>query len=286
MSNPAGAVLGLGVAGTVAMAAVIGVFGSWYTVDQGERCVILRNGAITGISEPGWHGKVPIIDDVECIDFREQVWEGPADAYSRDQQPANIMVTVNWRAAEGQAAAIYSNLGGLAGVESRIIAARVPQAVRTVFGQFNAATAISERARLNVEVENAVRDAVGATAVIESVQISIDFSDTYERSVEERMLAEVEVAKLRQNAEREKVQAEITVTIAEAEAKSTLAKAEANATAVRLRGEADAAAIAAKGKALRDNPELINLISAERWNGALPSTMVPGGAVPFVSVDR
>lgn len=284
MSNPAGVIIGFGVAGVTAIAALVGVFGSWYTVDQGERCVILRNGAIVGVSEPGWHGKTPVIDDVACISFREQVWEGPADAYSRDQQPANIVATVNWRASEGQAATIYSNLGGLAGVEGRIIAARVPQAVRTVFGQFNAATAISERARLNAEVESAVRDAVGPLAIVESVQISIDFSEAYERSVEERMLAEVEVAKLRQNAEREKVQAEITVTIAEAEAKSTLAKAEANAAAVRLRGDADAAAIAAKGKALRDNPELINLISAERWNGALPSTMVPGGAVPFVSV--
>lgn len=29
---------------------------------------------------------------------------------------------------------------------------------------------------------------------------------------------------------------------------------------------------------------LIDLVSAERWDGKLPSTMVPNAAVPFVSV--
>ncbi|BCP51747.1 hypothetical protein K32_03640 [Kaistia sp. 32K] len=49
--------------------------------------------------------------------------------------------------------------------------------------------------------------------MIEAVQIeNIDFSDTYEAKIEERMSAEIEVQKLKQNAEREKVQAAITVT--------------------------------------------------------------------------
>ena len=30
---------------------------------------------------------------------------------------------------------------------------------------------------------------------------------------------------------------------------------------------------------------LIGLIQAERWNGQLPTTMVPGSAVPFVNVQ-
>jgi hypothetical protein len=32
------------------------------------------------------------------------------------------------------------------------------------------------------------------------------------------------------------------------------------------------------------NPNLVALVPAERWNGVLPTTMVPGSAVPFVSV--
>jgi regulator of protease activity HflC (stomatin/prohibitin superfamily) len=98
------------------------------------------------------------------------------------------------------------------------------------------------------------------------------------------MLAEVEVQKVRQNAEREKVTAEITVIQAQAEADAQLARATAEAEATRIRGEAEADAIEAKGAALRDNPSLIDLVQAERWNGALPTTMVPGSAVPFMNV--
>jgi regulator of protease activity HflC (stomatin/prohibitin superfamily) len=132
--------------------------------------------------------------------------------------------------------------------------------------------------------------------IIESVQLeNIEFSQNYLHSIEQRMLAEVEVQKLQQNAEREKVQAQITVTQATAKANAVRAEAQANAEAVRLNGEAkasniritgeaEASAIEARAKALGSNPNLVTLVQAERWNGVLPTTMVPGSAVPFVSV--
>jgi hypothetical protein len=51
-----------------------------------------------------------------------------------------------------------------------------------------------------------------------------------------------------------------------------------------LQGDAEAHAINARGKALRDNPSLVELVQAEKWNGVLPTTMVPGSAVPFINV--
>jgi hypothetical protein len=53
---------------------------------------------------------------------------------------------------------------------------------------------------------------------------------------------------------------------------------------IRLTGEAEAAAIGARAKALGSNPNLGKPVQAERWNRVLPTTMVPGSAVPFVSV--
>jgi regulator of protease activity HflC (stomatin/prohibitin superfamily) len=112
----------------------------------------------------------------------------------------------------------------------------------------------------------------------------VDFSDAYEKSIEQRMLAEVEVERLRQNAQREKVQGEIVVTQARAQADAVKARAEAEAEAIRLRGDAEAGAIRARGDALRANADLVALTAAEKWNGQLPTTMVPGGALPFVQV--
>lgn len=47
---------------------------------------------------------------------------------------------------------------------------------------------------------------------------------------------------------------------------------------------AEAAAIKARADALALNGKLVELTAAERWNGQLPTTMVPGYAVPFITV--
>jgi uncharacterized membrane protein YqiK len=91
---------------------------------------------------------------------------------------------------------------------------------------------------------------------------------------------------VKQNAEREKVQAQIVVTQAQAQADAQLAQAKAAAEATRLRGDAEAAAIRAKADALRDNAGLIALTQAERWDGKLPTTMIPGSTVPFMDVTK
>ena len=260
--------------------------GSWYTVDQGERGVILRNGAITGTADPGLGFKLPIVDTVVDIDIRTRanLYENVM-AYSRDQQTAGLNVSVNYRVPADQVLNVYENYGSVENLRSRVLDRKVFDQTKNVFGQFNAVTAIQERARLVADVQMAIQNAVQGPIIIESVQIeNIDFSDAYENSIEQRMLAEVEVQKIQQNAEREKVQAEIKVIQAQADADARVAQATAEAKATRLAGDAEAEAINAKGRALRDNPSLIELVSAERWNGVLPTTMVPGSAVPFVNV--
>jgi len=276
------------VGGVVGLFALGVLFGSWYTIDQGERGVILRNGAIVGTAEPGLGFKVPFIDRVIDITVQSQaqIYKDIL-AYSRDQQTAGLTVSVNYRLPPDRVEEIYSNYGGQEGVVSRLLDRQVLEEVKNIFGQFNAATAIQERARLTTDVQNAIQKAVVGPVIVESVQIeNIDFSDTYEQSIEQRMIAEVEVQKVRQNAEREKVQAEIKVIQAQAAADSQIAAAKAEAEAITLRGNAEAEAVRVKGAALRDNPSLIGLVQAERWNGVLPTTMLPNSTVPFMEMKK
>lgn len=274
-------------AAAAALVALMIVGGSWYTIDEGERGVILRTGAIIGTAGPGLHFKIPLIDTVAKISVQAhaRIYER-MPAYSRDQQPADLAVSVNYRLPVDQVGEIYASYGSEDGLVTRLLDRRVYEQVKNVFGQFNAVTAIQERTRLNREMEEAIRSDVKGPVIIESFQIeNIDFSDAYEQSIEARMLAEVEVQKIRQNAEREKVQAEITVIKANAAADAVRAEAQAQADAIRLRGDAEASAIEARGRALRDNPALISLVQAERWNGTLPQMMIPGAAVPFLNVQ-
>ncbi|KAG0915397.1 hypothetical protein G6F31_021379 [Rhizopus arrhizus] len=45
-------------------------FGSWFQVDQGERGVVLRNGKLVRVSEPGLDFKTPFIDNVMTVSLR------------------------------------------------------------------------------------------------------------------------------------------------------------------------------------------------------------------------
>ena len=269
-------VLGISGGFIVGLIALTVVGGSFYTVDQGERGVILRNGAVVGTAEPGLGFKLPIVDSIREINVQTQarVYKDVM-VYSRDQQNAGLQVSVNYRLASDKVEQIYSEFGGQDGIVSRLLDRQVPEEVKNVFGKFNAVTAIQERARLGMEIQEAIQKAASnPMLIVESVQVeNIDFSDAYEKSIEQRMLAEVEVQKVQQNAEREKVQAEIAVI-----------QAKAQADAVKLQGDAEAHAINARGRALRDNPALIELVQAEKWDGKLPTTMVPGQTVPFINV--
>ncbi len=290
------AIIGAAVAGLVALAVI---FGSWYTIDQTERGVLLRTGAVIGTAQPGLGFKVPFIDTVEKVSVKTITYSwDKMNSYSFDQQPADLKISVTLRASPDKVADLYAKFGRLETAVNQVVSPAVNQQVKIVFGRYTAVKAIQERGPLN----SAIRDAITATLkddpmiIIESVQLeNIEFSQNYLHSIEQRMLAEVEVQKLQQNAEREKVQAQITVTQATAKANAVRAEAlaqseatrlngEARASNIRVTGEAEAAAIEARARALGTNPNLVTLVQAERWNGVLPTTMVPGSAVPFVSV--
>lgn len=229
------------VAGFIGLVLLSIILGSWYTIDEGERGVILRYGAVAGVAQPGLGFKIPLIDSVVRVSVQSKAAiYNQMEAYSRDQQPATMNLSVNYRIPPDRVEEVYANYGGEDGLLSRLVERRVFEESKTVFGKFNAVTAIQERSRLNQEIAEAIQNSVRGPVVVDSVQIeNIDFSDAYEQSIEQRMLAEVEVQRLRQNAEREKVQAEITVTQAKAQADARRAEAEAQADAVRLQAEAE-----------------------------------------------
>lgn len=49
-------------------------FGSWFQVDQGERGVVLRNGKLVRVAEPGLDFKTPFIDNVSVVSVRDHTF--------------------------------------------------------------------------------------------------------------------------------------------------------------------------------------------------------------------
>ena len=272
----------------VVLLVLVTLMGSWYTVDETERGVLLRNGAIVKVVEPGLSFKIPFIETVKFISVQSNAttYQG-LQAYSKDQQTATLNVSVSWHVLPAEVDKVYMQYQDLDGLVSRLISRQVPTQVENVFGQYNAVSAVQNRGKFVNDVTKAIKDAIAGPVVIDGVQIeNIDFSDDYERSIALRMKAEVEVKTREQMLATEQVEAQIVVTRAQADADSRVAQAKADAEATRLRGEAEADAIKAKTQALSSNPALIELTKAERWDGKLPTTMLPNGTLPFIEVGK
>jgi regulator of protease activity HflC (stomatin/prohibitin superfamily) len=270
--------------GLLALLLLLVLMGSWYTVNETERGVLLRNGALVGVVEPGLSLKIPFIESVKFISVQSNAttYQG-LQAYSKDQQTATLNVSVSWHVVPAEVGKVYTQYQDLDGLVSRLISRQVPTQVENVFGQYNAVSAVQNRGKFVADVTKAIKDSISGPVVIDGVQVeNIDFSDDYERSIALRMKAEVEVKTREQMLATEQV----VVTRAQAEADSKVAQAKADAEATRLRGSAEADAIKAKTLALSSNPMLIELTKAERWDGKLPTTVLPNGTLPFIDASK
>lgn len=282
-------ILGISLLVFVVLILICTAFGSFYTIDQGERGIKLRYGAVVSVSEPGFHFKWPFIDDVKLISVRtETMHYQNMSAYSRDQQPAKIIASVTYRVPDSEVGTLYNQYQTVDAFVNRVINRQVPTQIENVFGQFNAITAVQDRARLIKELTDSVKASMkNDPIIIDSVQVeNIIFSEAYEKSVESRMQAEVEVQTEKQKLDKEQINAQIVVARAKGVADSRLAEARAEAEATRIRGQAEADAIKARAAALAQNENLIELTKAERWDGKLPTTMLPNGAVPFLNMSK
>lgn len=276
----------LAAAGALFLLIVVCAFGSFYQVDQGERGVVLRNGSLSSVAEPGLGFKTPVLDSVRFISVRDHNVTLPLEAYSFDQQPATMQVSVTFRVPVDRVADLYTEYGTLENLQARVIERRTPDAVKNVFGRFTAVRAIQEREKLGAETVQAVTAAMrDAPVQVVGVQVEeVGFSQAYEQSIEQRMLAQVQIETTRQQKETATINAEIQVVKAKAEADAQREAFQAQADGIRLRGDAEAAAIQARAQALATNTNLVNLIAVEKWNGALPATQVPGSALPFIGI--
>lgn len=270
----------------IAMVIASTVFSGMYTVNDRERGVILTNGKVTGVADPGLHLKIPFVQSVVFVSTQNQslAFTG-VTAYSKDQQTATLRVSVSYHVPAAEVSNVYSKFTSLEGLQSRLIERQVPTQVENVFGQYTAADSVVKRVIFGADIEKAVRASLVGPLVVDSVQVeNIDFDDTYEANIRKMMEKNVEILTQKNETLRQEETNIQKVNLATAEAAATVAKANAEALAIRARGEADAYAIDVKAKALAQNQNLIQLTIAETWDGKLPTQMIPGSTVPFLNV--
>jgi len=278
----------MSIAGTVVIALIIlmTVFGFWFQVDQGERGVVLRNGKLVRVAEPGLDFKMPFIDSVSRVSVRDHTMQLKTEAYSFDQQPAILVLSITYRVPEVKVSKLYTDYGSRLNLQGVLLERRALDSSKKVFGKFTAARAIQERNVLGMEMLSHLQTSLeGFPVDVIGIQLEdITFSEAYVKSIEQRMLAQVQIETTRQQKETATINAEVQVVKAKAEADAQRERYTAEADGIKLRGEAEAQAIRSKARALAENSMVVQLNAVDKWNGALPTTQVPGSAVPFIGV--
>ena len=276
--------IGLGIIAVLAVLTV--VLGSWFTVDQGERVVLLTNGAISSVKGPGIYFKAPFIQSTAHFSIRtaKSRYEG-IETYSKDVQEAHTTVTVNHSIDPAKVGDLYQTLG--ADYENTIVTPAVLSTLKNVFGQYSATESIDTRQKLVEDMQSAITTKLQPYGIkVENVSIEdISFSKAFNDSVEARMQAEIQVQQAKQTLLQEQINADIVRTKAQGAADASVATAKGQAAATKLAGDAEASAITAKANALKENSNLVNLTIAQKWNGELPTTMLPGGSTPLLNLS-
>jgi regulator of protease activity HflC (stomatin/prohibitin superfamily) len=271
---------------------------SFYIVNEGERGVLTRNGAFVAVVDPGLGFKVPLIDDVTDMEIRNMRVEVPVHVYSSDTQQYVAAVSINFDLDPSEVERIFKSEGVY--YAERRLKPLAETSLKEVAGKYSAQRTIQERDVFGAAVRDAIREETKRYGInVTEVQITnIDFTDQFEGAIETAMLAKAKVEEEKNILEQKRIQAETRVVEAtaqanafreqakgEADAKRT--QAEAEASRIAQIGEAESEAIKKKAEALRNNPELTAYtysLAAQNWDGALPTSFVPGSTLPILNV--
>ena len=236
-----------------------------YTVDAGERGIVLTWGAVTSVVDDGLHLKIPFIQTVMIVDVRTRKAHAPATAASSDLQRVQSEVALNYHMDPEKLAEIYTRSG--LDVERTLIDPRIQEVVKAVTAKFQADKLLQQREAVKAEIELMLKNSLAPYhVVVEAVQITnFQFSDQYEAAIEAKQTAEQNAQKAKNDLERIKVEAE-----------QKIATAQAEAEAIRIQSEA----IKAQGGA-----GYVQLKAIEKWNGVLP-TYTGSGPIPFLQVGK
>lgn len=221
------------------------------TVDVGERKLVTGFGQIKGTLTEGMHFVNPFYN-LHTFTIRNNKYETTASAASNDLQTASISVAVNYNIDESKITDIYRTYGS--DYTNKIFTQNVQEAVKSISAKYTASELITKREQVKADMKAKLQEMTVDVITITDIAVTnIDFSDSFDKAVEAKVVADQQAQ----------------------EAKSQLEKKRLEAEAIKVQAEA----INNSGGA-----EYVQLKAIEKWNGVLPTTT--GGAVPFLNIAK
>lgn len=235
------------------------------SIESQQVGIITHFGAIQGTIGEGLHVINPFIIDVVKMDITTQQLAVPAGAASKDLQSVSTQVSVNYNLDSNKVIDIYRELKNE--YSARVIEPSVQEAVKGATAKYTAEELVTKREEVKGTIYQDLKTRLATRNIIvtEVLITNFDFSPSFNQAVEAKVKAEQDALASKNKLEQTKYEAEQKVVSATAEAESIRIQAEA----VQSQGGAD----------------YVKLKAIEKWNGSVPSHMIPGATVPFIDLN-
>lgn len=257
-------------------------------VQSGHVGVVVTLGAVQSVPlSEGFHLKKPFMDKIEQTDIRLTKAVSKSVAASKDLQTVQTQVTVQYSLTGAVAPRTYQRIGTRDVVAATVIGPAIQESVKAVTAQFTAEQLVTRRAEVKQQIQTAIESFIRVTLEDKDVSTALtianvaitdfEFSDEFNKAIELKVRAEQEALQ----AVNEKTR---RVTQAEAGYQERKLAADGEAYEIEAASKAKADAIAREAKALKNNPALIQLRLAEKWDGTLPR-FTGGESIPLINID-
>ena len=256
---------------------VIGVMASAAVqiVDAGHRGVLLHWNAVDVTIPPleeGLHFVVPFQDTVVNMEVRTLLFVKGTSSASKDLQTVTTEVTVNYHPDPESINILYKEVG--LNYQNRIIAPAVEEVVKQVTANYNAEELITKRPLVKSDIEQEITKRLNVYNLITEV-ISItdfQFSALFSSAIESKVEAEQKALKAENDLRRIEVEARQRAAQAGGLALANIAEARGEAEAIRIINQA-----------LAQNPNYLEWLKTQAWDGKLP-LVVGSGGTPFIQI--
>lgn len=247
-------VAGLIVGALFIFALILAGSSATYVVEPGHRGVEVTLGRVSpGFKPEGFGFKLPFVTMVTPLLIRQQTDQMVADCYSSDLQQVKIDVRVLYRVPESSVVSIYRDYAGYP--FDSLVKPRVAEALNEITAGRSAELIVQKREEVKSKALESARRKIGDILVIEDIVLEdISLTRALENAIEAKMVQEQEAARSR---------------FAQQQAQT-----EASTVVIKATGEAES--IILRGKALRENPSVLELQIIEHWDGVTPLVVGPG----------
>ena len=256
---------------------VIGIvaYASVHIVEAGHRGVLLHWGAVETNVPPlkeGLHFVTPFADEVVNMEVRTLKFVQSTTAETNDLQTVTTTVTVNYHPSKEGVHLLYQSLGP--DYENRVIQPAIEETLKQVTATYNAEELITKRPLVKADIEQSIKERIHDFRVVAEVVSITDFkfSTTFSNAVEAKVEAEQKALEAENQLRRIQVEAQQREAKSQGIAKGNIAEAEGEAKAIQIINDA-----------LANNPQYLEWLKTQRWDGKLP-LVVGEGSTPFVQI--